>query len=328
MDSSRDHVWCDVPAFETALAQRRFADALALYQGRLLDGFFVSGAPGFERWVDEERVRLRQRAAEAAWSLADAAVEAGDPAGAKRWAGRAVALQPVDETEARRLMLLLHRIGDRAAALRSYEAFVHVLEREYDLAPSAETRALARALRDANRDAADSGDVAVALPEARPFAQLPGTQRRWLSRFVALAAGAVVVTTAVRFGDRERPARVRRCRRHGHAALPEAHGPARCDAGAAHGGRHAAVLLAGWCLVGLRDGQHDPPRVGRRRRSTRRTRSRRSRYGRELDDDAGDRLRDCRRAVARFRCRRCRAPTPPWPTPTSRPCSTPMSGSW
>ncbi len=206
---SRAHVWCDVPAFEAALAEGRLTEALALYNGHLLDGFFVSDAPGFERWIDEERVRLRHRAAEAAWTLAEDAVQANEHAVAKRWAVRAVALQPVDETEARRLMVLLLRIGDRAAALRSYEEFVHVLEREYELAPSAETRALARALRDARHDVdADDADAAApALPaDARRPAHPAGTRRWWLKPLVALAAAAVVLTTAVRLGGREPPA--------------------------------------------------------------------------------------------------------------------------
>lgn len=47
---------------------RRFEEgdqdqALRLYRGDLLDGFFISGAPEFERWLETERDRLRARAA-------------------------------------------------------------------------------------------------------------------------------------------------------------------------------------------------------------------------------------------------------------------------
>src|SRR6266566_6512202 len=70
-------VWCDVISFEQAIRDGRSADALELYRGHLLEGFFVSGAPDFERWVDGERTRLRDQAATAAWSLAEqAATEA------------------------------------------------------------------------------------------------------------------------------------------------------------------------------------------------------------------------------------------------------------
>ncbi len=62
-------------------------------------------------------------------------------------ARRAAALSPTDETALRRLMLLLERVGDRATAVRAYEAFAWKLEGEYELEPSAEIQAW-RGLRD------------------------------------------------------------------------------------------------------------------------------------------------------------------------------------
>ena len=55
-------VWCDAAAFDAALDEGRAGDALALRRGDFLDGFFIRGAPEFERWIDEERSRLRLRA--------------------------------------------------------------------------------------------------------------------------------------------------------------------------------------------------------------------------------------------------------------------------
>src|SRR5712692_5184053 len=54
---------CDAVAFEHAIAQRRFEGALELYRGDFLEGFFISAAPEFERWVDRERWHLRDQAA-------------------------------------------------------------------------------------------------------------------------------------------------------------------------------------------------------------------------------------------------------------------------
>ncbi len=68
-----DALWCDVAAFETALAAGRHAEALELYAGDLLEGFYVAGAPAMEQWLDMERTRLRAGAAKAAWAVADAA---------------------------------------------------------------------------------------------------------------------------------------------------------------------------------------------------------------------------------------------------------------
>ena len=45
-----DLVWCDAAAFEAALDSGCPADALALYRGDLLDGFFIAGAPDFEQF--------------------------------------------------------------------------------------------------------------------------------------------------------------------------------------------------------------------------------------------------------------------------------------
>jgi TolB-like protein/DNA-binding SARP family transcriptional activator len=142
-----DQVRCDVWAFDAAVEEGRPADALALYRGELLAGFHISAAPDFERWLDEERSRLRQRAGEAGWALAAARERAGDAAGAAAAARRAAALFPTDETAVRRLILLLESVGDRVAAVRAYEAFAWKLEGEYELEPSAETREVAARIR-------------------------------------------------------------------------------------------------------------------------------------------------------------------------------------
>ena len=143
---SPDVVWCDVRAFEAAIDAGKPAEALALYRGGLLEGFHVSGAPEFERWLEHERERLRDRAADAAWALAESQA-ATDVVQAARWARWAAALAPADEAVIRRLMSFLRGLGDRSAALRAYEAFAFRLTQEYELEPSAETQALAAAIR-------------------------------------------------------------------------------------------------------------------------------------------------------------------------------------
>jgi DNA-binding SARP family transcriptional activator len=57
---------CDAVEFEAAIEADDPARALGLYRGDLLDGFHVSGCGEFERWLEEERVWLRRRAARAA----------------------------------------------------------------------------------------------------------------------------------------------------------------------------------------------------------------------------------------------------------------------
>ena len=138
---------CDVPEFARKLASGQVTEALALYRGDLLPGFFIPDAPGFERWLDEERLRLRGRAADAACTLAGRLEHDRDADGAARWARWASALTPDDERAARRLIALLGRLGDRAGAIRAHDELATLLRREYDVAPSTETRQLVDAVR-------------------------------------------------------------------------------------------------------------------------------------------------------------------------------------
>jgi TolB-like protein/Flp pilus assembly protein TadD len=55
------------------------------------------------------------------------------------WARRAAAFEPHDEAMLRRLLSLLERAGESAAALEAYAEFARRLEAEYELSPSAAT---------------------------------------------------------------------------------------------------------------------------------------------------------------------------------------------
>jgi serine/threonine-protein kinase len=135
-----DHIECDVAAFETAVQDGRAEAALELYKGDLLEGFFLSDAPEFEKWLDGRRTTLRNQAAEAAWAIAQAAEAAANGVEAAEWARRAAEYAPDEESTVQRLVGLLDRVGDRAAALRAYEAFAWRLENELGLQPSPETQ--------------------------------------------------------------------------------------------------------------------------------------------------------------------------------------------
>jgi predicted ATPase/DNA-binding SARP family transcriptional activator len=141
-----DRLWCDARAFEIALVQGRDEEALELFRGELLPGFFVPDAPDFESWLEERRSTLRSAAAEAAWRLSGAA-EADHPARAAAWARKAVALAGEDELGVRRLLRLLEQAGDRSGAVAAYEAFARRIRADPGVEPSPETRALIREIR-------------------------------------------------------------------------------------------------------------------------------------------------------------------------------------
>src|SRR3989449_5650989 len=145
-------LWCDVRAFHQALEASDWSRALELYRGGLLEGFFLSDAPEFERWLEVERARLRNRACQAAWTLAQQSKAEGDFAGTAQWARRAAALVPDDEETLRRLVALLDDLGDRVGAVKVYEEFARRVAVEYQVEPAAETKALIALVR--SREAA------------------------------------------------------------------------------------------------------------------------------------------------------------------------------
>ncbi|MGH7507027.1 MAG: BTAD domain-containing putative transcriptional regulator, partial [Longimicrobiales bacterium] len=149
-------LWCDAIAFRQAMERGDLEDALELYAGELLPGLYVSDAPDFERWLEEERSDLAKRAAAIAWRLAERKGASGDGVAATFWARRAVALAPMDEAGLRRLVALLDALGDRAGAIEAYTDFARRLEAEYEVEPSAETRELI----DAVKRRAEAGDAA------------------------------------------------------------------------------------------------------------------------------------------------------------------------
>jgi DNA-binding SARP family transcriptional activator len=137
----------DVAAFEDALDRGDLEESLALYRGDLLPGLYVAVAPEFERWLDQRRGELRERARAAAWELAQGAEAEGNPADAARWARQALRLAPLDEELVRQVIELLGRLGDRSGAVREYEAFAGRLAEELELEPAAETRELVESVR-------------------------------------------------------------------------------------------------------------------------------------------------------------------------------------
>jgi len=145
---AEEELWCDAAAMEQALAAGEPEKALALYRGVLLDGLYVAGAaPEFEDWLDRERRRLQTRASQAARTVSQRAEEEGRVLEAASAARRAIELNPDDEADLQRLVLLLDRSGDRSGALRAYEEFARRMAGEYQLEPSNETRALVEGIR-------------------------------------------------------------------------------------------------------------------------------------------------------------------------------------
>jgi DNA-binding SARP family transcriptional activator len=138
---------CDALEFEEAIADGRPADALAIYRGPLLDGFYASGLGEFECWVELLRARLEAKAAEAARTLSDQAAVRGNLELAVHWAQRAMGILPDDEGGLRQLLVLLRLTGDRTGAIRAYERFARRIRYTYQIDPSEDIQSIALGLR-------------------------------------------------------------------------------------------------------------------------------------------------------------------------------------
>ena len=140
-------LWCDAAAFHSALDAERPADALELYRGDFLQGFFIEEGGGFEEWLERERVALRELAAKGARDVAESEANGGGFTQAIAWGRRALELAPDDERALRRLLRWYDRAGDRAGAFRQYEAFARRFQEAFAAEPSADTKKLVEALR-------------------------------------------------------------------------------------------------------------------------------------------------------------------------------------
>src|SRR4029077_5013629 len=61
---------CDVVEFNANLESGQLLAALERYKGDLMPGFHLSGCAELDRWLDDTRTELRERASAAAWALA------------------------------------------------------------------------------------------------------------------------------------------------------------------------------------------------------------------------------------------------------------------
>ncbi len=170
-------ILCDVQEFSAARGAGDLERAVSLYGGPFLDGFFLSGAAEFERWVDNERAGLANQHAEALETLAADAAARGDSRSAAQWWRRLAEQDPLSSRVTVHLMSALAAAGNRAAALehaREYEALVRD---ELGAAPNPAIGALAAQLRRPREPPIRQGTAGSAITVAvLPFANLSSAE--------------------------------------------------------------------------------------------------------------------------------------------------------
>jgi TolB-like protein/DNA-binding SARP family transcriptional activator/Flp pilus assembly protein TadD len=140
---------CDAAEFMAALDDGRLEDAVALYGGPFLDGFFIPGALELDRWVEVERERYAASYRKALEALAVRADERGDAGGAVEAWRRLASEDRLSSRVALAYMRALDAAGDRAAALRFARVHAALLREELGTEPDPEVQELEDRLRQA-----------------------------------------------------------------------------------------------------------------------------------------------------------------------------------
>ncbi len=201
---NRGLITSDVGDFDDALSRGDRATAIDLHLGAFLDGVYLTQAPGFERWAEEERARL---AAQFRRALEQEAIELEritDPRrAAERWR-QLVALDPLATGSRLRLMLALQAAGEPAAALEEARAHAEVTGRELGMGPAAEIAALERTLREtmARTQPRPAPPSTQATESHSGPAEVPRTRRRIAGIGWIVTIGAVLVLGAFLYSRR------------------------------------------------------------------------------------------------------------------------------
>jgi eukaryotic-like serine/threonine-protein kinase len=189
----------DLEEFEAALERHEVERAVGLYTGPFLDGFYRSGAPEFERWVETQRGRLKQRACEALETLATEAAARADHRASAAWWRRVAALDPLNARIARELMGALVVAGDRAAALQHARVHEALLRQELDVEPDAVVTDLVRRLRAIPEPGPQTDAVEGGRPQKPVSGDIAPRPRRRIVRRLAIGTALAAAAGALYF---------------------------------------------------------------------------------------------------------------------------------
>lgn len=156
--------WKDYGTFSRPVMSQ-LDEAIGLYRGVFLEGFYLRDSRGFEGWSMLESERVRTQLIDALIRLAAAATKRGDFSDSARYANRLLQLDTLNEEAHRLLMSSLALAGQRPAALAQYELCRKLLDEELGVEPEDETAALYDEIRE--------GSYTAPVPLAAAVSHLP-----------------------------------------------------------------------------------------------------------------------------------------------------------
>ena len=203
--SQQSNLWVDLLTFERLLrpftqwqADRAelptamvgdMEQALTLYRGEFLSGFFVREAPLFDEWVRVERERLHILATKVIQALSLHYLATQQHALGINRVERWLHFDLLNEEAHRTLMLLLAREGHHSVAEQHYERVVQLFQEELGATPSPETKELYyqildRAILPVGTNDHDHTRTATATVDMQPLRPVPNNLDAALSPLV------------------------------------------------------------------------------------------------------------------------------------------------
>jgi DNA-binding SARP family transcriptional activator/TolB-like protein/Tfp pilus assembly protein PilF len=204
----------DVAALAAARRAGDWQLVVELHQGVFLDGFYISEAGEFERWVEEERARIEQAYRNALERLAEAAAAAGEHHAATTWWRRLFDTDPLDDRVALALMGSLVSQGSPGLAIECARAHDARVREELGTGLDPRIARMAQAVRDemTARGPTVTGPLAEAERSGpQPLSHVPATGRRRARMagalsLAALAFAVIAGPTTMRTRHPTRPA--------------------------------------------------------------------------------------------------------------------------
>jgi predicted ATPase/DNA-binding SARP family transcriptional activator len=131
-----------------SICRQRLTQAVSLYHGPLLHGFYLDECPEFDEWLFVRRERLHLQIIELLDELTEELETQGQFSDAIVLTRRQLELDPLHDTAQRRLLRLLAITGQTSAALSQYRSFKMLLNDELGIEPDVELVRLARQIKE------------------------------------------------------------------------------------------------------------------------------------------------------------------------------------
>ena len=171
-------LWLDTDVFQKRVEESTndpssLEEAIALYRGDFVSGFYVQDTAPFEDWQFQQAEYFRRIFTAALEKMVIMYEQAGTYDKALPHARRWLSLDQLNESAHRAMMRLHAGLGDRSAAMHQYEACVQVLKKELNIAPQAETKALYEKIIQGEIRGKSSEEAQTSAARIRPSSNLP-----------------------------------------------------------------------------------------------------------------------------------------------------------